>query len=559
MVAERFPQMDSYTGKERSTKLLRVCIPVAIFVGFTSTFVALRSNDLFTVDGAFRCFDVYRLHRFMFDINNHLLYLANVFAWARLTNWLGFCTENALHFFKTVEIMNCLAGAGCLAIFCFLLFLVTSSWPHALVGTIGYGFCRAFIAQATNANQPMIGIFWSFAALYFAALSLKRTSLLPVCVSGILFAIAMATYQSTILLAFVVVVLFCTSKSEDLDMLDFNRRRFARLGAFVFSGIVATIAIFAGAYRNMGVGGPTEMVRHFFWHEEARVYLRMSFGKVVNIPIGMLRNIFPILTSYKGLHGLIAQRDFASLSSLILVAVFCGVLLICALRVWKVRTQLEPSERIGLLLAAVGFSFTMLPVVIYDPMYDKLWIQPLACLTVFLVLALRILSRGSRLLSLFSRTISILIIVGLASNLGWVMRARLSNPYQLEEAQRLSNMLEKRDLLVGDWDEVSVVYGALFADDDHYFSFPTEAVRNGVESVPRLRDMISKTRERDGRVYFLSILDQHQDLWNSYLGTRCGVPYDSLGLYRENSRIRDAFQTHAGEIVLREFEPNNFN
>jgi hypothetical protein len=547
--------MTPYTSADGNARLHRVFIPVLTLFAFASVFVALRSNDFFTVDGAFRCFDVYRLHRFMFDINNHLLYLFDVSAWTQFTRWLGFRYETPLQFFSDVEIMNCLAGAGCLAIFCFLLFLATSSWPHALVGTLGYGFCRAFIAQATNANQPMLGIFWSFAALYFAVLSLKRISCWLACVSGFLFALAMATYQSTILLAFIVVVLMFTGRSGNLGRFVFNRHRFLKFCAFVFSGIITSVVIFAGAYHYMGVGGPGAMVRRFFWHQEARVYLRMSIGKVANIPIGMLRNTFPILPSYNGLHGLMARKDLASLASLILVAVFSGFLLFCGVRLWQGRARLNHSEKIGILSAAVGFTFTMLPVVLYDPMYDKLWIQPLACLAVFLVISLRVISRGSKLSFLISRTVSVLIIAGLASNLGWVMRAHVSKPYQLAEAQRLSGMLEKGDLLVGDWDEISDIYSSLLADEDHYFSFPTEAVISGVEAVSRLSDVISKTRERGGHVYFLSILDQQEDTWNSYLGTRCGVPYDALRIYREKSKVRGVFQTKSGDTVLREFWP----
>jgi hypothetical protein len=116
-------------------------------------------------------------------------------------------------------------------------------------------------------------------------------------------------------------------------------------------------------------------------------------------------------------------------------------------------------------------------------------------------------------------------------------------------------MLEKGDLLVGDWDEISDIYSSLLADEDHYFSFPTEAVISGVEAVSRLSDVISKTRERGGHVYFLSILDQQEDTWNSYLGTRCGVPYDALRIYREKSKVRGVFQTKSGDTVLREFWP----
>jgi hypothetical protein len=272
----------------------------------------------------------------------------------------------------------------------------------------------------------------------------------------------------------------------------------------------------------------------------------------------MLRNIFPILPSYNGLSSLVKGRDFASLASLALVGLSCGALTFCIVRLWNMRDRLESYERIALLASAVGFAFTMLPVGIYDPMYDKLWIQPLACLTVFLTVTLRVFFRAS-MRSSYLTSIIILFMAGVCANLGWVVKAHFSEPYQIAEAQQLARILGNQDLLVGDWDEISVLYGSLIINKNNYFSFPSEAVIHGGETGSRLRAAISKTKSGGGQIYFLSILDQQKEVWNSYLGSRCGVPYETLQIYRDSSTIRQVFRSQTGDIVLREIDPTALN
>lgn len=545
------------TGRDIRPKQL--WIPALVFVGFATLFVLLRSKDFFTVDGSFHCLEVYHRQHIFFDINNHLLYPVDVFAWTHLVGEIGFASGTPLEYFSTVEVMNCLAGAGALAILCLLLYLATSSWFQALGGTIGYGLCKAFIAQATNANQPMLGVFWSFLALLFALLSVKRRSLWPICVSGVLFALALATYQSTLFLAFVTVILISSDGLCGSENVRFTPHQFIRLGFFVCSGFAAAIAIFGWAYRRMGMTGLAAMVRHFFWHEEGRVYLKMNIGKLLNVPIGMLRNIFPLMQSYNGIRGLLARGDFASSAFIAVVGIFCGFLLFSAIRVSKKWAHIQPHARIGLVSATVGFAFTMVPVVIYDPQYDKLWIQPLACLTVFLVLALPVIAQNSLASFLLSRTALVLILVAVASNLVWVVRAHSREPYEMDQAQRLSTMIDKQDLLVGDWDHISVLYGSLWANDGQFFSFPTEAQRDGIAAESHLRALISQASQRNGHVYFLGILDEPKTTWDSFLGSRCGVPYSALDVYREHSSIHTTFKTRFGEIPLREFDVRSFN
>ncbi len=67
---------------------------------------------------------------------------------------------------------------------------------------------------------------------------------------------------------------------------------------------------------------------------------------------------------------------------------------------------------------------------------------------------------------------------------------------EMSEAQRLAQMIQSNDLVVGDWDGVSVAYGYAWAADGQ------------------------KAQQKGGRVFFLSILDVPRETWESFLGSR---------------------------------------
>src|SRR5260370_20521134 len=178
-----------------------------LFLVFALIFSFLRSKDIFGVDGAFRCLDVYRRHSIFFHENNRMVYPVNVLAWTRLLGDLGLASGTRTSFYSRVELMNCLAAAASLTMVVCLTKLATRSTRVALCVGAGLGFSQAFLLHATNSAAPMVGIFWSFLAICLAALSFQTERKWPIISSGFLLALAMAPYQSTIFLAPVAMVL----------------------------------------------------------------------------------------------------------------------------------------------------------------------------------------------------------------------------------------------------------------------------------------------------------------------------------------------------------------
>src|SRR6266849_9292776 len=97
-----------------------IFIAAIVFLVSALIFVLLRSKDIFAVDGAFRCLEVYRRPSIFFHDNNHMLYPVNVFIWTRLAGALGFAARTREDFHSLVELMNCLAAAASLTIIFYL-------------------------------------------------------------------------------------------------------------------------------------------------------------------------------------------------------------------------------------------------------------------------------------------------------------------------------------------------------------------------------------------------------------------------------------------------------
>lgn len=534
-------------------KLKSVRGPAFVFLAFAFLFILLRSKDIFVVDGAYRCLEVFHRQSLFFHGNNHLLYPANVLAWTRLSSAVGFRLDGPFEYFSAVEIMNCLAASGSLTIIYILMHLVSGSWRMALGATVGYGLSRAFIVQATNANEPMVGIFWSFLGICFAAMYWqKEKSIWLIAVSGLLFSLAMATYQSTALLAPAAFVLILLPRSDARFGIDL--RRLQGIAFFFLSGLAGCVLIYGWSYWHSGTKNAVAMLKRFLVHEDARAYLGVSTGKLLSVPVGLVADIFPVLPNYLGLRNLFAERKLLAISLIILVIALGGLVISCVLLVLKNWSRIHPAQRVAFQALTVGFGFTLIPVIVWSPLYDKLWIQPLACLAFLLVLAFTAMNQDVGIHTSVLRVTAVLLLAGTCANLVWVVRSHLREPYEFSEAQRLAGLVGNRDLIVGEWDQISTLYGSLWAADDRFISFPTEAVTNGIGVMPHLRDAVSSTERNGGGVYFLGVLDLPKPSWDAFLGSRCGVPYSEMDSYRAHSRVRATFMTREGEVSLRQFD-----
>jgi len=223
-------------------------------------------------------------------------------------------------------------------------------------------------------------------------------------------------------------------------------------------------------------------------------------------------------------------------------------------------TDLPAPESQGLGTGLLALLFTVVPLVIWDPQYEKLWLQPLVLLAVLAAIALKTSAKQGWKSNLAFRILPALLLAGgffnfpsIASN----HRADVSAYFQ--DAQEVSRMVDGQDLVVGDWDKVATLYGEAWAPEDRIMDFVTQGVYYGRGATGRLRQSVAETERRGGRVYFLGLLDQSETEWNSFLGPRCGVPRSDLDLYRNHSHIVASYRNGSDTIFLRRLDSSPGN
>ena len=187
------------------------------------------------------------------------------------------------------------------------------------------------------------------------------------------------------------------------------------------------------------------------------------------------------------------------------------------------------------------------------PTYDKLWLQPLAFLVFGTAILLNVAGHvGTRIPSIGRRarwSYALVILVGLP-NLGRALYLSVGPTPHLAQTQEVASIVKPTDLLVGDWNEVFLLYQAFWAARANTFNLETEADRSGSSSgtLARLSDMIARKREAGGNVYFVELLDLSEGDWKRVIGGRRGLGYDQFDGYRRCASTVRSF-LYQGHVV----------
>lgn len=516
-------------------------IPAAVFLVPFVAFLLLRSNYFFAVDGSFRCLEVLRNPSLFFRSNNHLLYTPDVYGWTRLAALFGYKPAGPIDFLHWVEVMNCLAGAAALAIFCALLRGVTDSWLIAVATTAGLGLTRAFSAQATNSNEPMPGILWSFAGMALAARSVQKKSLGAALASGLAFGLAMASYRSMVLLAPAAALLLLIGDPNDPPQFALSLERVWRTVAFAFATVLSIAGLHGWAYWTMGERSAPGFISRFAATEGSQFYFGLRWNRFLNLPIGLARNFFAVEPEYIGIrHFLAGPKPEIAVMAILIMAILT-FLIFCAREIRRRWPVLRNCERLAVLGASTGFVFTFLPVLLWDPQYDKLWVLPLACLLFLSAIALNEPQWNGPYRKSIACIFAIVGVWGVSITLHWTYKNHVRDPIEFQEAKQAASIFRKNDFVVGDWRPVAMIYGYLYAGPDHFLSFPSDAVENGGLAITRVRSAVSKTRAARGNVFFFGTLDVPRLDWDAYLGRIPGVQYSVFDEYRAQATLRARF------------------
>jgi hypothetical protein len=539
---------------------------MGVWIVFAFVYLTLRSNQFTAVDGALRSMQVYWRRPPYIGSNNHLLYPANVYAWSEFLKALGARWNSPVEFVRLIQAMNALFGAGAVALVYLLIRRMTGVNAPAMAGALIFGISHTVLMHAANSAEPVVGLFVSLAAAAIAIEGISRNKIGWLMLSGFLLALALANYESMFLIApslFLMAALLsgpdCMPEELPFSRLDFPSNldeaaiRLKRAFAMAAGFFIGLIAIYGTAFHCAGIHSPHAMILRFLsMGGGRRVYGGWSISKAVNFPVGFIGNLFGILPrNYGGLRQMLKEDRFARLT---LISALGAVLAATTVTIYSslIRKAGKFAPRLTVrILLGVGAAFIFFPNVYWDPIYNKLWLQPLAVIVVFAaVLADQL--EGWRYKA--AAVMSALIIAGEgAINLPRAWAAHTQPTACLEDARAVANLVRPTDKVIADFDPVSTLWLSLYDDQpSRSLMFPAE---NPSVSLPTLRDWTNQCAMSGCRIVFINVLNQSRSTWNGFLGNRVGVPYDALDDYRLAAKPLLTFSCDQGS--LREVSPES--
>jgi hypothetical protein len=518
-----------------------------VLLGFFIFFLLLSSRDYMAVDGSTRCLDVGYKYGLFLHGNNHMLYPAHVFFWHKLLGFVGIKASSKLDYMHLTALMNALAASSVLAMVYLLSKKIINSSKYALGITICYAFSRAFLLHATNSTEPTVGLFWSVLAIFILVIALSKGYSKLIFLTGFLLALAMAAYQSMVLISPSALVLCLLWQNDGVKE---SVKNIAIKVFYLMAGsFLGVVSIYSFSYYMAGTKDLSSMIAKFFAIAGDSVYGEFSLRKFISLPIQFIRNVFPIMPGdFSGVVGWAV--DNLNDKWLYWAYLVYGLVLLLIVNVvfyfLKSDEKLEWKEKVTILTSLAGLVFPLLAAAYWFPGYDKLWLQPNLCLILILGILIRKSSKR------FSKTLIpiVFLILGLQifSNLVWLFPSHYQENIALKGAEEVSQIVKSPpDLVIDGWDFVSLLYGALWSH--HIYNFHSAVEARGKNVLDELPKLIEETKKRGGKVYFLGVLNETESNWSWFLGPR-GLPYSSLDEYRKNSRLVKHFKFSAFESSL---------
>jgi hypothetical protein len=314
--------------------------------------------------------------------------------------------------------------------------------------------------------------------------------------------------------------------------------------------------IYGWAYSHSGTHGLAAMIVRFFSVPHVTGITGLEVRKIINMPLGLVGNLLPVLPpDFAGVRSLLREHrhDLWMPWLILLASGFFGFLALNITNAWKQRAQLSRREKVVLISVILAGAVTLAGPLYVDPIYDKLWLLPLAGL-LFLSGLLIKANQTSRLRSLLPRLGIALLTVQIVVNLVWMIPAHFRATPYLQEAQEVAQVVKPEDFVISGWDDVSTIYEAIYATEGHVYNLPTAAGQRGKLVMNEIAQASNEAKTRGGQTYFLGVLDQTEEGWGAFLGKKRGLPYHLLDSYRHDSHAVSEFKVRESKITLRRLE-----
>lgn len=516
---------------------------VAVFAVALLVFALLRSSDYMMVDGAVRSIEVMRHPALFFHGNNHLLYPAYILGWTRLLGAVGFDVTGSVDYIRSAQLLNALAAAVTVTALCWLIRRAGASWALAVLGAAAFALSRAMLLHATNGAEPAVGLMWSALAAVLVVQSVDRRSALLAAAGGAALALAMASYQSMVLIGpgLLLYLWLATPRGA----------RATSIASLLGAAALATAIVYGWAYAHEGITTPGAMLGRFFRLDGApSVYGGLRITKLPSLALGLAYGLVPVLPpTWLGWRALLAGEMGALDVVRVLLGVAIGV--VCAgwlaWKAWRQGRAASQGARAAWIAGAVAMLACLVPSSLWDTLYEKLWLQPIALgvLGACAVLAIPgAVGRRTRL------AVAVLVAAGAAVNLAASVRARVAPHTCRQEAEAVARVLRPADLLVHEWDPVSFDFHVFVAGERVMFDLVSEARDRGAGAAQTLDYAKRATWERGGLVFYLGVFDLSRERWDAFLGGRAGLPYDALAGSRARAKLVDTFNCRGARVTL---------
>jgi hypothetical protein len=511
-----------------------------IFIFFFSYYFLCISKNFTEVDGADRCFGVYHSTPPQIHGNNHMFYPLNIYLWNQALSAVINTPVDALEFGKRSQIMNITAMSATMTLFYALAKNISALSHIAALATLGLGLSKAYILHGTNSSEPVVALLWSTLTIALLAWDLcnKKKQSYIIFLAGIFLALAMATYQSMVLIGVGCLVLSCFRREVS------DWKTCIKSGLIFLSGCFFGALIFFGsAYYYDGLLNPIDMVKRFFHLDGGSdVYGGFSFSKTTNLLMGFIHNQFLNL-HWAGYRDYLKTNLWSYWTPWITCAGIIGIIFLLVVSKGffqsnKNSKRIQISITLGLLVCLIG------PLG-WDPTYDKLWLQPL------MLIWLTVLYSWKNQKKLGKFIIYTTIVLTVLPNFFW---GYFRNPKEyrfVQPALELIETLKPNDILVIDWNPISLMAVSLGVKNEVFFII-SYAHSNPANVVEKLNIFFKKAEKNGGKLVFFGILNQPRETWDPFLGKRCGLPYEALDSFRKSSKCIGVFSE--GTAILEVFE-----
>jgi hypothetical protein len=515
---------------------------VALF--FAALFLLLRTQQYTAVDGALRCLAVFHDPTKRAITNNHMLYPFWIWVWTRGAAWVGFTAADWLAYVRLSQAMNAICAAVAIGVLFSVLAAIAGA-RYALLGSLQFGLATAVILHATNSAEPITGLLFSLSALGLLIPGLRAESKIGLFLVGVLLTLALASYQAMALVA-PLVAFACLCWPGTNGWLAAKR-----LALIAAGGVLSAICVYGLAYSSVGIPVGRMPAKFLKLDGGPQTYGGVKPSKLLNAPVGLIRNLFHgVPGDYAGIRSLVKTPHAAFWISAILVS-----LILLAAFLWLIVAGIAAAARSsgmskfvlwpGILVSVIAVAF---PLVYWDPLYDKLWLLPLAVMAIAAAFVFRFGALDRTRQRTLTLGVVVLVIVEGAVNIPRAIMDHVHETPHINEARDLAATVTSRDGVVLDFDDVSTLWASIWGYGKNYLLLPASTRSEAAEWLSK-----SETNEtaNGGALLFVAVLDEDRTGWDAFLGRATGIPYSGFECYRRQSVVIRRYPNPNGAITVR--------